>query len=413
VSTLSTGQRQKMNFARGLLNDAILSGKTRMGKAWPYRAAMTADDGDALVAAIAANNTAAANALRAKYTFPSFEAVRDFYLNGLGKEIINTRRASTRGEAHGEKAEQMVAEMADKTDATGAPKNTGISVQTEESMKADPGTFDRENAAFDRLGKRLIAMFEQATDSTKEAVKRFLKTGRDVFRFTDSGKNWGDALKLDPETRKIVTTALAVEGQYLEEFAPGPLLRKLAGKVRKIHPDSAARKEAERLTNLNPFLAGYSRVKKDGVWRWVPSPRSRYANQFRFCLMYEYIQSQGAAQLDGLMPFWIENYFSKPNYLKPAERAAEILRFHIERCGNILRILDGRVLDLEQISIELFDPRLRKGVGKYLSHREVMSHLELLAIHGDIAWADGPPFASKSTGTENYKNFFKEFTDRM
>ena len=103
----------------------------------------------------------------------------------------------------------------------------------------------------------------------------------------------------------------------------------------------------------------------------------------------------------------------KPNYLKPAERAAEILRFHIERCGNILRILDGRVLDLDQISIELFEPRLRKGFGKYLSQREVMSHLELLAINGDIAWADGPPFASKSTGTENYKNFFKEFTDKM
>ena len=103
----------------------------------------------------------------------------------------------------------------------------------------------------------------------------------------------------------------------------------------------------------------------------------------------------------------------KPNYLKPSERAAEVLRFHIERCGNILKILNGRVLDLDEISIELFDPRLRRGFGKYLSQREVMSHLELLAINGDIAWADGPPFASKSTGTENYKNFFKEFTDKM
>jgi hypothetical protein len=99
----------------------------------------------------------------------------------------------------------------------------------------------------------------------------------------------------------------------------------------------------------------------------------------------------------------------KPNYLKPAERAAEILRFHIERCGNILRILDGRVLDLDEISVELFEPRLRKGFGKYLSQREVMSHLELLAINGDIAWADSPPFASRSTGTENYKDFFQQF----
>jgi glyoxylase-like metal-dependent hydrolase (beta-lactamase superfamily II) len=102
----------------------------------------------------------------------------------------------------------------------------------------------------------------------------------------------------------------------------------------------------------------------------------------------------------------------RPNYLKPAERAAEILRFHIERCGNILRILDGRVLDLDQIAIELFEPRLRKGLGKYLSQREVMSHLELMAVHGDIAWADVSTFTSRSTGSENYKDFFREFTDK-
>jgi len=101
----------------------------------------------------------------------------------------------------------------------------------------------------------------------------------------------------------------------------------------------------------------------------------------------------------------------QPNYLKPAERAAEILRFHVERCGNILRILDGRVLDLDQISIELFEPRLRKGFGKYMSHREVMSHLELMAIQGDIAWADGPDFPSRATGSDNYRQFFSQYTE--
>ena len=99
----------------------------------------------------------------------------------------------------------------------------------------------------------------------------------------------------------------------------------------------------------------------------------------------------------------------QPNYLRPAERAAEILRFHAGRCGNILRILDGRVLDLEQISIELFDPRLRRGFGKYLSQREVMSHLELLAVHGDIEWVDGSQFTSRATGSEKYKDFFQQF----
>ncbi|MFA5078583.1 MAG: MBL fold metallo-hydrolase [Dehalococcoidia bacterium] len=101
----------------------------------------------------------------------------------------------------------------------------------------------------------------------------------------------------------------------------------------------------------------------------------------------------------------------EPHYLKPAERADEILRFHVERCGNILKILDGRVLDLDEISIELFEPRLRKGFGKYLSHREVMSHLELLALYGDIAWAGGgPDFKSRATGSQNYKEFFSQYT---
>lgn len=99
----------------------------------------------------------------------------------------------------------------------------------------------------------------------------------------------------------------------------------------------------------------------------------------------------------------------KLNYLKPSERAAEILRFHIERCGNILRILDGRVLGLDEISIELFDARLRRGFGKYLSQREVMSHLELLAVQGDIEWADGSKFTSRATGSEKYREFFSQF----
>jgi glyoxylase-like metal-dependent hydrolase (beta-lactamase superfamily II) len=99
----------------------------------------------------------------------------------------------------------------------------------------------------------------------------------------------------------------------------------------------------------------------------------------------------------------------KPNYLRPSERAAEILRFHAERCGNILRILDGRVLDLDEISIELFDPRLRRGYGKYLSQREVMSHLELLAVQGDVEWVDGSKFTSRAMGSEKYKEFFHQF----
>jgi glyoxylase-like metal-dependent hydrolase (beta-lactamase superfamily II) len=94
------------------------------------------------------------------------------------------------------------------------------------------------------------------------------------------------------------------------------------------------------------------------------------------------------------------------NYLRPAERAAEIICFHRERCGNILRILGDRVLGLDDIAIELFDPRLRKGWGKYMSQREVMSHLELLAVCGDVEWVEGNKFTSRATGSANYLQYF-------
>lgn len=96
------------------------------------------------------------------------------------------------------------------------------------------------------------------------------------------------------------------------------------------------------------------------------------------------------------------------NCLKPSERAAEIIAFHLERCRNILQILDKKSLLPDQIAEQLFEPRLRKGWGRFLSQREVISHLELLAVHGDVEWM-GRDFSSRATGSENYRNFFAEY----
>jgi glyoxylase-like metal-dependent hydrolase (beta-lactamase superfamily II) len=97
------------------------------------------------------------------------------------------------------------------------------------------------------------------------------------------------------------------------------------------------------------------------------------------------------------------------NYLKPSERAAEIIGFHLQRCENILRILGKRVLTLDEIAEELFEPRLRKGWGKFLSQREVMSHLELMAICGDIEWVEKDKFTSRVTGSSAYKEYFSRY----
>ncbi|MCX6004918.1 MAG: MBL fold metallo-hydrolase [Chloroflexi bacterium] len=94
------------------------------------------------------------------------------------------------------------------------------------------------------------------------------------------------------------------------------------------------------------------------------------------------------------------------NQLKPAARAEEIIRFHQERCENILKIMGNKQMGLEEISVELFPLRLRQGMGKFMSRREVMSHLELLNVTGDIEWPDGKNFISRATGTGKYKEFF-------
>jgi len=97
------------------------------------------------------------------------------------------------------------------------------------------------------------------------------------------------------------------------------------------------------------------------------------------------------------------------NYLNPSARAAEIILFHLERCGNILNILGNRVLGLDEIAVDLFDPRLRKGWGRFMSQREVMSHLELMAICGDIEWVNSKEFTSRATGSNNYREFFARY----
>jgi len=66
-------------------------------------------------------------------------------------------------------------------------------------------------------------------------------------------------------------------------------------------------------------------------------------------------------------------------------------------------------MGLEEISIELFSSRLRAGFGRFLSQREVISHLELIAECGDITWVDQNNFASRATGSSNYRDFFNRY----
>ena len=79
--------------------------------------------------------------------------------------------------------------------------------------------------------------------------------------------------------------------------------------------------------------------------------------------------------------------------------------------GNTVAIVsDGtRVLGLDEISADLFEPSLRKGFGRRLAQREVMSHLELLAVCGDVAWVEPEKFTSRATGSSGYLEFFAKY----
>ena len=97
----------------------------------------------------------------------------------------------------------------------------------------------------------------------------------------------------------------------------------------------------------------------------------------------------------------------KLNYLNPAARAEEIIGFHEDRCRKIMKILADKNMSPDDIAIDLFEPRMRKGYGKFLAQREVVAHLELMATYGDIEWAGAGSFNSRRTGSDHYRNFFK------
>lgn len=92
-------------------------------------------------------------------------------------------------------------------------------------------------------------------------------------------------------------------------------------------------------------------IVQPGTWGYAIHDglfRSRFGSLFKFCIMYEYRPELGALQLGGLMPYWVENYFRRPNYLKldnkPVLFFYEWAQRYIEDLGGITKVrelLDG------------------------------------------------------------------------
>lgn len=92
-----------------------------------------------------------------------------------------------------------------------------------------------------------------------------------------------------------------------------------------------------------------------------------------------------------------------------SHRAREIIRFHIDRCGNILRLIDHQPARIEEIARQHFPPSLLTSAGKLMARNEVRAHLEIMEECGDICWAGENRDLAQGTGTTNFITILGEY----
>ncbi len=83
------------------------------------------------------------------------------------------------------------------------------------------------------------------------------------------------------------------------------------------------------------------------------------------------------------------------------DRTDEIIGFHIDRCRNILEIINRKPAELESIAREHFSQSSLAGVGMTLARNEIMSHIEIMEKCGDVIVLDSKKDMFQSTGSEN------------
>jgi glyoxylase-like metal-dependent hydrolase (beta-lactamase superfamily II) len=87
---------------------------------------------------------------------------------------------------------------------------------------------------------------------------------------------------------------------------------------------------------------------------------------------------------------------------KTSDRANDIIRFHIDRCADILTIIGNKPSSVDEIAIQYFPTYLLKGVGKVLGENEISAHIEILEASGDICYKGEKKHLVHPTGTNNF-----------
>jgi len=95
-------------------------------------------------------------------------------------------------------------------------------------------------------------------------------------------------------------------------------------------------------------------------------------------------------------------YNGRFNLQDSSERAKEIIQFHIDRCRDILRIIDNKPTGVADIVVQHFPPLRLAGFGRVLAENEIRAHIEIMEACGDIRWAGENKDIVQRTGTSNY-----------
>ncbi|MEW6261721.1 MAG: MBL fold metallo-hydrolase [Thermodesulfobacteriota bacterium] len=87
-------------------------------------------------------------------------------------------------------------------------------------------------------------------------------------------------------------------------------------------------------------------------------------------------------------------YGEKWNEVVPGQRIEELISHHVQRCGDILKMLRDRPLTIRAVAEQYFPENQLKGPGIFMAENEVLSHLELMEVAGDVAALDGTSYSA-------------------
>ena len=142
-----------------------------------------------------------------------------------------------------------------------------------------------------------------------------------------------------------------------------------------------------------------------------------YAGQNRVYGLTNYLKS--LQMIKSLPPEWFRATFPGHRLFYKNEfnlihdlrrRADDIIQFHIQRCKDILNIVNTGIYNVSEISVEYFEPSLLKGIGgKFLAENEILSHLEVMVECGDVKWEDFYDGIAKPTGFHRYEQAIRKY----